>query len=242
MTQAFAEPARSPYPGKTAIRVGGWSLIVAALGFIAIFSYLAARFDYPDVLDGPAAIVLPRLLALGESGRVVWILYALVPMLLIPASVGAYAALREAAPSAMRAAVVFAALTALCMMLGLARWPSIHWELARTYTSADGATRPALDALFSGLNLYLGTFVGEFFGELFLNVFFLLTAYAAMRSPRLPRWVGYAGAVVGVIGLLSAFRNAVTFVGPIADVNNYILPLWMIALGVALVRRRAEAR
>ena len=34
-------------------------------GFIAVFSYLAARFKYPEVLDGQAADVLPALVGLG---------------------------------------------------------------------------------------------------------------------------------------------------------------------------------
>ena len=54
-----------------AARVGGWSLIAAAVGFMAVFGYLAARFDYPAVLDGTAADVLPRLRALGSAGRAV---------------------------------------------------------------------------------------------------------------------------------------------------------------------------
>ena len=52
--------------------------------FLAAF--LAAQFDYPAVLDGNAEAVLPRLLALGNSGRAVWAVYALLPLLLIPAS------------------------------------------------------------------------------------------------------------------------------------------------------------
>ena len=239
---SVASPSRDLGPGAeahddtTAIHAGGWSLIAAALAFVAIFSYLAARFDYPEVLDGPAAAVLPRLLSLGEGGRVVWVIYALVPFLLIPAALGAYAALRCAARGAMRAAVLFACVTAMCMTLGLARWPSIHWELARAYAGAEPAVRASIDSVFAGLNSYLGNYIGEFIGELCLNVFFLLSAYAAFRSRRLPRWVAYTGAAAGVIGLIAAFRNAASFVGPIADVNNYLLPVWMIAFGVALVR------
>ena len=223
-----------------AIRAGGWSLIGAALSFVAIFSYLAARFDYPDVLDGSAVSVLPRLLSLGDGGRAVWAVYALVPLLLIPSALGAYTALRDAAPGAMRAAVLFACTAALSMTLGLARWPSVHWELARAYATADPAVRSAIDGVFAGLNSYLGNYVGEFIGELCLNAFFLLSAYAALRSRRLPRWVGYGGMIAGILGVIAAFRNAVTLVGPIADVNNYVLPLWMIAFGVALVRCRAR--
>ena len=51
------------------VRAGGAALIIAALAFMAVFAYLAARFDYPEVLDGEAANVLPRLLAMGMPGR-----------------------------------------------------------------------------------------------------------------------------------------------------------------------------
>ena len=64
---------------RAAARVGGWSFIVAAIGFMAVFSYLAATFNYPTVLDGTAAEVLPRLLAFSDTGRAVWVVYALLP-------------------------------------------------------------------------------------------------------------------------------------------------------------------
>jgi hypothetical protein len=226
-----------------AARVGGWSLIVAALGFIAVFGYLAAGFDYPDVLDGAAADVLPRLLALGATGRVVWAVYAFIPLLLIPAAVGAYAALRDAAPHAMRAALAFAVIAAVSMLLGLARWPSVHWELARSYATASPDARVALDAVFLGLNVYLGNYVGEFLGELSVNLFFLLSALAMLvPGAGFPRWMGYLGVATAVAGLVGMFRNATDVVDPVAAVNNYLLPLWMIVFGIGLLRRARSRR
>jgi uncharacterized protein DUF4386 len=225
---------------RTATRVGGWSLIIAAIGFMAVFSYLAATFNYPDVLDGSAADVLPGLLALGGFGRAVWVFYAFLPLLLIPAGVGAQSAFQRGAPNAMRAAMVFATITAVSMLLGLARWPSVHWELARAYATAGPDARGAIDPVFAGLNLYLGNYVGEFLGELALNAFFVLVGFAALRTARVGRWFGYAGIAVGVIGWIAAFRNVTSAVGLIADVNNYLLPLWLIVLGVILIRWRNE--
>jgi len=219
---------------RRAAQVGGWCLIAAAIGFLAVFSYLAARFGYPDVLDGTGSQVLPRLLALGTTGRAVWIVYAFLPLLLIPAGIGAYAALRDVAPNAMRTALVFSVIAAVSMLLGLARWPSVHWELARAYATASPDARVAIDAIFSGLNAYLGNFIGEFLGELSLNAFFILSAFALLRAGR--RKAGNAGLVVGVIGLFAAFRNVTPAVTLIADVNNYVLPLWLIAMGVVLLR------
>lgn len=44
------------------VRTGGVALIAAAVGFMGVFAYLAVRFNYPDVLDAPAATALPALL------------------------------------------------------------------------------------------------------------------------------------------------------------------------------------
>jgi hypothetical protein len=219
---------------RGAMRTGGWSLIAAAIGFMAVFNYLAARFDYPAVLDGAAADVLPRLVAMGETGRAVWAVYALLPLLLIPAGVGAYAALRHSAPNAMRAALAFSVVAAVSMLLGLARWPSIHWELARGYQAASPDARLAMDAVFRGLNVYLGNFIGEFLGELALNAFFMLSALAMVRAGR--RRVGYSGLAAGAIGLIAALRNVTPAVALVAEVNNYVLPLWLVVMGVVLIR------
>jgi putative effector of murein hydrolase LrgA (UPF0299 family) len=224
-----------------ATRFGGWALILAAILFGAVFSYLAATFDYPDVLDRPASEVLPRLIALGAPGRAVWSLYALIPLLLVPAGVGVAIALRGAAAGAARTGAAFATISAFSMMLGLLRWPSVHWELGRSYATASATERRTIDAVFAGLNSYLGNFIGEFVGELALNLFFLLTAYAMLRSVHRSRWLGIGGVVASVIGLVALFRNMTPAVALVAEANNVVLPLWLVILGVALARERASS-
>ena len=78
------------------VRAAGLAYVFASVGFLLVFSWLASHFEYPDVLDHPAAEVLPRLLALGNEGRFVWALYAVLPLLLIPGAAGAASALRRA--------------------------------------------------------------------------------------------------------------------------------------------------
>jgi hypothetical protein len=224
---------------QTTIRVGGVALIAGAVGFLAVFTYLAARFDYPAVLDGSADVVLPRLLATGPTGRAVWALYGLLPVVWIPAGVGAFHALRRSREGSMRLAMLFAVLAAIAMALGLLRWPSIHWELARAYQGADAPTRGAIAAVFAGLNSYLGNYVGEFLGELCMSVFFLLSALAILdEDTGFPRWMGYLGTATAVAGLIGMFRNATAAVAPVATLNNYLLPLWMIVFGWGMLRLR----
>jgi hypothetical protein len=225
-------------PRRLSVRAGGWSLILGAVAFMAVFSYLAERFDYPGILDGPAATVLPHLLATGPTGRAVWALYAFLPLVWIPAGVGAYVALRRSHPGSSLLALECAVVAALAMMLGLMRWPTIHWRLAELYATADPSQRVLLDALFDGFNTYLGNYIGEFLGELAFSGFFLLTAWALLRTRAVARGVAVLGLVTGAAGLVGMFRNVTTVVAPVAAVNNYLLPAWMIVLGVILVRWR----
>lgn len=84
------------------IRLGSLCLAGGAVAFLGVFAYLAARFNYPDVLDGPAATVLPNLLATGTQGRFVWAVYAFLPLIWIPAGVAAYEALATVRRGPMR--------------------------------------------------------------------------------------------------------------------------------------------
>src|SRR6266550_2266748 len=133
---------------RTVIRFGGLCLAGGALAFFGVFAYLAARFNYPDVLDGPAATVLPRLLATGHQGRLVWAIYAFLPLIWVPAGVAAYEALAPVQRGAMRLALQFAVVAALAMMLGLMRWPSIHWHLALAFERAAPAEQAVLASVF----------------------------------------------------------------------------------------------
>jgi hypothetical protein len=217
------------------MRAGGVCLVGGALAFLGVFSYLAARFQYPEVLDGSARDVLPALLATGAAGRAAWALYSVLPLVFIPAGIGAFEALRERASGPMRIGVLFAFLAAVSMVLGLMRWPSVHWELARAWEAAGEGDRLVLAAVFDGLNRYLGNFIGEFLGEFGFSVFFVLSGAGLLSHERTPRWLGWWGVATGVLGLIGMWRNLTPVVDGVAAVNNYLLPAWMIGFGVWLV-------
>jgi drug/metabolite transporter (DMT)-like permease len=132
--------------------------------------------------------------------------------------------------------MLFAFLAAVSMVLGLARWPAVHWELARAWAGAAESQRLVLAAIFDGLNRYLGNFIGEFLGELSFSVFFVLSGAGLLRHERAPRWLGWWGIATGVLGLIGMWRNVTHAVDAVAAVNNYLLPAWMIGFGVWLIR------
>ena len=182
------------------ILAGGLSFVIAALAFVAVFGYLAATFDYPAILEGSAAEVLPRLRAGGSLMRATWALYAFLPLLLVPGAVAAYLA---------------------C--------PSSRGRMTLALVAAS---------------LYLGNYIGEFLGEFCLGTFFYLSGLSLLAEGRFPRWLGWTGAAFGIVFLVGALRNALPAVQPVADVNNALLPLWMVVLGLALIwstRRHSDS-
>jgi hypothetical protein len=216
------------------IRSGGWSLIAATVLFAAVFTWLSVKFGYPDVLERPAAEVLPALLALGNTGRVVWFTFGLIPLLLPPTALGVREAAGPRAPGLGRLAFMLAVLSAASMMTGLMRWPFLHWSLAQQWTLASDSSRAILKDGFDTANLYLGNVIGEFAGELFLNGFFLVSAVAIAGGRK--RWLVLAGAAASGLGWISMLRNMTQTVESVAAINNVVLPIWMLVLGVMLLR------
>jgi hypothetical protein len=214
--------------------VGGLSFVAGAIAFVGVFSYLAVSFNYPGILDGSAAEVLPRLRAGGSTMRAAWALYAFLPLLLLPGAVGAC----FACPSSrgrMTLALVFTSIGSLAMCLGLIRWPSIHWVLAEAYAQSGEEARISISATFLGLNVYLGNYVGEFLGETCLAVFFFLTGMSLLDEKPYPQWLAWGSMLFAMLFAVGAFRNVLSAVQPVADINNALLPLWMAVLGVSLI-------
>jgi uncharacterized protein DUF4386 len=220
----------------TMARVGGWSLIVGALLFVGVFSYLAVAFDYPAVLEGSAAEVLPNLRRGGQVMRAVWALYSLLPLAFVPAGAGAYVALRRGGRGRMLVAFTAAVVVAVAMPVGLMRWPSVHWELAGAFEAAGPDARAALAAMFTGLNVYLGQYIGEFLGEMAMGTFFLLSAQSARSRGGFPAWFTVGGVIASICFFVGALRNLTPAVRLVADFNNVLIPAWMIAFGVGLLR------
>lgn len=220
----------------------GILLIVAPLWFNATFALLGKRFDYPAVLRRPATEILDRFRAGGSSLILMWWMFMLSGLLLIPAAVLLGQALGFA--GIVPLAVTVGVLAGLVQMLGLLRWVYLVPSLARM--NADPALgsgdREATLAVFRAMHQYLGVGVGEHLGYLFTGIWSILTGVAVIGAESIPAWIGWAGIVLGA-GLII---GSAEFLGPneergwaLAGTAIPILyvawSLWLLAMGVALI-------
>lgn len=218
------------------VKIGGLFSLFGGIAFVGVFTYLAINFHYPDILDGDAYHVLPKVIAGGQEMRTVWAIYAFLPLTLIFAALGTYSYLKDKFNSLAVAGLVFATISAFANMLGLLRWPSINWVLAEKFVTATTSQKEIINAVFLGLNSYLGNYIGEFLGELTLNIWFLTIGLALITIKGKLKYLGYLALLTAILGFIGGFRNVTGVVSIAAEINNYLLPLFLIVLGVFLLQ------
>jgi hypothetical protein len=203
-------------------------MILAAVLANVAFTALGSIFNYPDVLDEPAAQVLVSFKEHEGAVSAWFTVLAISAALLGPV---AYGVGRLSAARSMRIAVWVGIAAAVVQVVGLSRWPLLVPGYA-----ADGNA----DAFGTASDL-LGTAIGETLGYLLTAAWTLLVVSALGR--------GFAGRWFSVLGTAAA---ALVFVGvfspldlPVVDTANffgYVLwSLWLIAFGVVILRRERVA-
>ena len=220
----------------------GVFLIVAPLWFNATFALLGKRFDYPDILRSPATEILDRFRAGGSSLILLWWMFMLSGLLLIPAVVLLGQALGFT--GIVPLAVTIGVLAGLVQMLGLLRWVYLVPSLARIHAdpALGGGQREATLAVFDAMHRYLGVGVGEHLGYLFTGLWSVLTGAAIVGTEPISAWMGWIGIVVGA-GLIV---GSAEFLGPNEEdgwaLGGAAIPLlyvawslWLLAMGIALI-------
>ena len=129
----------------------------------------------------------------------------------------------------MRVAMHFASLASVSMTLGLMRWPSIHWELAKAYSVASPEQRPVFDAVFLGLWNPL---------EMILGSVWWLGIGRLLRGER--PWLASLSLILGSFALLDAagriLNNTAVFAVGLSGVL-LLIPIWALVFGLSLLRQ-----
>jgi len=163
--------------------------------------------------------------------------FLLGSVLLTPAALGFYQALRQA--GSLLWIAVAAIFTGALLFIGAFMTPiGVAYELAPHYVEASDASKPALALMASTLG---GT------AHVALSVAYLLSlgigvglfALAILRTSVVPKWVGWLGLVVALIGAWpQAFRPVSPVFSFIGFLGLLAFLVWMVVMGVALLRLR----
>jgi uncharacterized protein DUF4386 len=199
-------------------------LIAAAVLANLAFAALGSIFNYPDVLDEPAADVLASFRAHEGAVSTWFTVLALSAALMAPIAIGVG---RLSSDPRMRIAVWIGIAAAVVQVIGLARWPILVPGYA-----ADGDTSG-----FSTASDILGTAIGETVGYALTAAWTVLVVLTLGRTIA-GRWftvLGGAAAALVAVGVVSPLGL------PVVDEANFIgyvlWSVWLIAFGVVLLVR-----
>ncbi len=222
----------------------GVLLIAVPIVFNVAFAALARIFEYPDILRRPTTEVLERFQRGGTRLILVWWIFAMTAVAIVPLAVLVSLQLTGASPTILLVAGTVGVLAALVQFLGLIRWPFLVPYLARVATDPGSteARKEAVDVVFQAVNRYLGVAVGEHLGYLLTGSWTVLVGVGIAQSTTVPLWIGIVGIAVGVVLALCSLE----FVGPfehegwrLAGTTTPIAYIawsgWLLATGIALV-------
>jgi hypothetical protein len=220
-----------------AFRTAGVLAVVAPILLNISFLLLGSSFDYPAVLDEPAARTLREFH--DDATTISWQfgLLALSAALIAPLAI--YLGRCLGASRVARTSVYVGIAAAVVQVIGLLRWPILVPGLADTATDAAKTAAERADAVdtFNVLGDVLGRAIGETLGYA-LTAAWTILIIKALRERQL------IGRVLTILGLGAAALIALGVLVPLdapgADIANfvgYILwSIWLIALGVILLR------
>jgi hypothetical protein len=225
------------------VRTTGGLFVAGAVAFAAAATVLSSTFDWPDVLRRPPEVVLPAFAAGGTGLLWTWFAVAwtyavlTVPILLLPA------ALDRRGDPVLRVATWLGAASALLSLVGFLRWIFVVPPLADAYLAGDDVTRAAVAAAWTAQHQFGGTLLGEHLGQVLAVAWSIGVSTVVLRTRVLPRWVGAAGLVAGLLYLLHQGEVLATAVPgfpvwePAGFLGSSAWGLWVVALGVTVLRR-----
>ena len=178
------------------------SIMQGLLIFIPTF-VLGAAINWPDSLDDPASVALPRLLENEGAVRAGYFAYLIYSILFaISMALLSEVVFGKNGAILMRIVIALAVASALARSIGIVRWLFPMFDLAEI---SEGATTVeqqfTVSTTFETLNSYGGT-IGEVLGvSLCAAIAILLLAIGNLKERTLPKWVSYFG-IISAIGLL----------------------------------------
>lgn len=230
-------------------KITGLLFISGAVAVNIPYYRLIATFNYPDVLREAPATILTQFHAGGTPLLLTWLAFAWTGFPLLLGIVLLHQILQEDGGRFTAVATTLGISGAIMQMVGLLRWVFVVPVLANAYVDAAAteAGRAAVSVVFQAVHQYGGVVIGEHLGQLLTIGWMLLVSASLLRSSRFPRLLGVLGIGASAIYALAQLELLATVIPGLANweaagfIGSSLWLVWMILLGLSLVRARPEA-
>lgn len=225
----------------TAAKVAGGLLIMQWLLMFTALGILAPSINWPASLDQPASEMLPLIIEQRTAVALGYTSYFGSALLLIPIALLLAHVLRASESALVRVATGIGVLAGFAKLIGIGRWLYLMPSLAAAYVDpqTSAAARDAIAVNYVAFNAFGGG-IGEVLGVTLLSG--VWTALIAVHLLRRVNGTPFVR-VLGGTGLLAAGLLLVGLaevygigLGPILIVQGFAWQMWMLALGIFLLR------
>lgn len=230
-------------------RLAGILFIIGAVLVNIPYTLLIMNFGYPDILREPTGQILTRYQEGGTGLIFTWLAFAWVGILLLFAIVMLQQVLERQDTPYLWSGTVVGVIGGIAQMIGLLRWTFVVPILARIYTdpSASATTKESVVIVFQAIHQYGGVVLGEHIGQTFTIFWMLLVSLAMFKSTLFKPWLAWFGILASVVYSLAQTELLATVIPqfPVVPeaglIGSLLWLIWMIALGVFLVRAKTNA-
>lgn len=219
-------------------RIAGFISFIQGLLIFIPTLVLGSAINWPDSLDDPASVALPRLLENEGAVRIGYFAYLVYSILFaISMALLSEIVFSKNGGILMRIVIALAVASALARSIGIVRWLSPMFDLAEIQKVAKSPEQQfTVSTTFEALNSYGGT-IGEILGvSLFASIAILLLSVGNLKEKTLPRWFSTFG-IISAVGLLwTSVEILGVDPGSIAIfLGTTLIQFWFLFIGLWLI-------
>jgi hypothetical protein len=207
------------------------------------------NFEYPDILREPTGYILTKFQEGGTGLIFTWFAFAWVGIPLLFAIVMLQKILERENTPYLWFGTVSGIIGGVAQMVGLLRWTFVVPVLAKTYTapSASEIAKESVVIIFQAVHQYGGVVLGEHIGQAFSIFWMFIISLAIFKLNIFKRWLAWFGFLASGVYLLAQTELFATVIPdfPVVPeaglIGSLLWLIWMIVLGVFLMRSKASA-
>jgi hypothetical protein len=230
-------------------RLTGALFIIGAVLVNIPYTLLIMNFEYPDILREPTGYILTKFQEGGTGLIFTWFAFAWVGIPLLFAIVMLQKILERENTPYLWFGTVSGIIGGVAQMVGLLRWTFVVPVLAKTYTapSASEIAKESVVIIFQAVHQYGGVVLGEHIGQAFSIFWMFIISLAIFKLNIFKRWLAWFGFLASGVYLLAQTELFATVIPdfPVVPeaglIGSLLWLIWMIVLGVFLMRSKASA-